>query len=91
MLNATVSSSANTFSQTDKCLRLYVSLPLSSVQSGFLSKPSRVMTPRYQNSGQNRSMKTATKWFESVAKFKNLGKTVAGENFIHDEVTNILN
>jgi hypothetical protein len=41
---------------------------------------------RHQNTGRNHCIKVANKSFENVAKFQHLGKTVAIQNFIHEEI-----
>jgi uncharacterized protein YabN with tetrapyrrole methylase and pyrophosphatase domain len=45
---------------------------------------------RHPNSGQNQNIRTANELFETVAKFKYLGKTLTNQNDIHDEIKRML-
>jgi hypothetical protein len=40
----------------------------------------------HPNSGQNQNLRTATRSFENVAKFKYLGMTLTNQKDIHDEI-----
>jgi hypothetical protein len=45
---------------------------------------------RHQNAGQNHDIKIGNRWFENVAQFKYLGKTI-NENLIQEEIKKRLN
>jgi ribosomal protein S2 len=44
-----------------------------------------------QNAGQNHNMKTANRFFESVAQFRYLGTTITNQNLIQEEIKRRLN
>jgi hypothetical protein len=46
---------------------------------------------RHQNAGQTSDIKTAKRYFENVAQFKYLGKTVINQNLIQEEIKRKLN
>jgi hypothetical protein len=46
---------------------------------------------RHPNSGQNQNIRIANESFESVTKFKYLGKTLTNQNDIHDEMKSRMN
>jgi hypothetical protein len=46
---------------------------------------------RHSNSGQNQNIRIANEWFQKVAKFRYLGKTLTNQNGIHDEIKSRLN
>jgi hypothetical protein len=50
-----------------------------------------MVVSRHQNVGQNHNLLIANKCFESVAKFKYLGRTVTNPNCIPDEIKGRLN
>jgi hypothetical protein len=54
-------------------------------------KTKYMIMSRYPNSGQNQNIRIANEPFESVAKFKYLGKTLSNQNDIHDEIKSRLN
>jgi hypothetical protein len=46
---------------------------------------------RHHAAGQSNDIKIANKFFEKVAKFKNLGATLMDQNCIHEEIRSRLN
>jgi hypothetical protein len=55
------------------------------------AKTEYMIMSHHQNSGQNLNIRTPTKSFENVAKFKYLGMTLTNQNDIHDEIKSRLN
>jgi hypothetical protein len=45
----------------------------------------------HQNAGLNHNMKVVNRFFENVAKFKYLGRTVTNQSLIHEEIKSRLN
>jgi phage gp29-like protein len=54
-------------------------------------KTEYMIMSRHPNSGQNQNIRIANEWFEKVAKFKYLGRTLTNQNDIHDEIKSRLN
>jgi hypothetical protein len=54
-------------------------------------KTNYMLVSRYQKAGQRQSIKTVNRSFESVAKFRYLGKTLTDQNFIREEIKSRLN
>jgi hypothetical protein len=50
-----------------------------------------MLLSRHQNAGQNHDINIADRRFENMTQFKYLGKTVADQNFIQDEIKRRLN
>jgi hypothetical protein len=50
-----------------------------------------ILVSRCQKAGQRQSIKIGNMSFESVAKFKYLGKTLTDQNCIHEEIKSRLN
>jgi hypothetical protein len=50
-----------------------------------------MLLSRYQNAGQNHSIKIGDISFENVAQFKYLGTTVTNQNLIQEEIKRRLN
>jgi hypothetical protein len=50
-----------------------------------------MLVSRCQKEGQRQSIKIGNRSFESVAKFKYLGKTLTDKNCIHEEIKGRLN
>jgi len=49
-----------------------------------------VVVSRYHNAGQIYNLLNSNKFFENVAKFKYLGRTLTNQNYIHEDVKNRL-
>jgi glycerol-3-phosphate O-acyltransferase len=54
-------------------------------------KTKYMLLSRCQKAGQRQSTKIGNRSFESVAKFKYLGKTLTDQNCIHEEIKGRLN
>jgi hypothetical protein len=54
-------------------------------------KTKYMLRSRGQNIGEVHSIKVANKYFEDVAKFKYLGTTLAGKNYMYEEINSRLN
>jgi hypothetical protein len=54
-------------------------------------KTKYVIMSRHPHSGQNQNIRIANESFESVAKFKYLGRTLKNQNDIHDEIKSRIN
>jgi hypothetical protein len=50
-----------------------------------------MLVSRCQKAGQGQSIKIANTYFEDMAKFKYLGKTVRDQYFIHEEINSRIN
>jgi hypothetical protein len=50
-----------------------------------------MLLSRHQNVGQNWDIKIASRSFENVSQFKNLGTTVTNQNLIQEEIKRRLN
>jgi glycerol-3-phosphate O-acyltransferase len=54
-------------------------------------KTKYMLVSRCQKAGQRQSIKIGNRSFESVAKFKYLGRTLTDQNCIHEEIKSRLN
>jgi hypothetical protein len=56
-----------------------------------IEKTKYMLLSRHQTAEQNYDIKAANRYFENVARFKYLGKTLTNKNLIHEEVKSSLN
>jgi hypothetical protein len=50
-----------------------------------------MLVSRLQNAGQNHNIKSASRYFDNVAKFRYFGTAVADQNLIQEEIKSRLN
>jgi hypothetical protein len=50
-----------------------------------------MLLSRHQNAGKNQDIKIGNRWFENVAQFTYLGRTVTNQNFIQEEIKRRMN
>jgi hypothetical protein len=51
-----------------------------------VGKTKYMLLSRHQKTGQNRDIKIANRSFENVSQFKYLGRTLASQNFVQEEI-----
>jgi hypothetical protein len=49
-------------------------------------KTKYLLLSRHQNAGKNQEIKIGNRYFENVAEFRYLGKTITNQNLIQEEI-----